>query len=170
MPLVLGIDPGLASTGYGLVRFEANRLIHVDHGTIVTHANQREPERLVAIYEALFDLATRCRPREAGVEQLYFARNTTSAMRVAQARGVALLALSQAGVTICEYTPLTIKQAIVGIGHADKQQVQEIVRLLLGLPSIPTPDHAADALAVAICHCHSAQLEREGLYVQQPNR
>jgi crossover junction endodeoxyribonuclease RuvC len=156
--LVLGIDPGTAITGYGLVRENRSGLTLVDYGVITTAAGQPLPERLQAIYQGLADVARRHEPEEAAVEELFFSRNARTALSVGHARGVTLLALADAGLPIHEYKPLEIKQAITGYGGAGKQQVQEMVRLLLNLDHVPQPDDAADAVAVAVCHIHSARM------------
>jgi crossover junction endodeoxyribonuclease RuvC len=155
---VLGIDPGTAITGYGLVEEVRGDLKLVAFGVIRTPADQPLPRRLQLIYHAVSDLAEEWEPEAAAVEELFFSRNVRTAMSVGQARGVALLALADAGLDVAEYTPLAIKQAVTGYGNADKMQVQEMVRLLLELAEVPRPDDAADALAVAICHLHSARL------------
>lgn len=155
MSLILGVDPGLAHTGWGLIDAGDMRYRLVDHGVITTQAADTPGCRLKRLYDAVTALLSRYGPTEAGVENLYFAKNATSAIPVAQARGVVLLALEQAGVTAAEYTPQAIKQAIVGQGRAEKSQVQELLRVLLGLAEIPTPDHASDALAAAVCHVHT---------------
>jgi crossover junction endodeoxyribonuclease RuvC len=155
---VLGIDPGTAITGYGLVEEVRGDLKLVAFGVIRTPADQSLPRRLQLIYHAVSDLAEEWEPEAAAVEELFFSRNVRTAMSVGQARGVALLALADAGLDVAEYTPLAIKQAVTGYGNADKMQVQEMVRLLLELAEVPRPDDAADALAVAICHLHSARL------------
>ena len=156
--LVLGVDPGTAITGYGLVREEEGGLTLVDYGVITTPAGQPLPERLQTIYSGLADVAGKHQPQQAAVEELFFSRNVRTALSVGHARGVALLALVDAGLAIYEYKPLEIKQAITGYGGADKQQVQEMVRLLLNLDHVPQPDDAADAVAIAVCHIHSARM------------
>ncbi|MBP7228527.1 MAG: crossover junction endodeoxyribonuclease RuvC [Longilinea sp.] len=153
--LVLGIDPGTATTGYGLVEETSDGLRCVRYGVFTTPAGQQAEIRLVSLYQQLNDLLLLHRPTSAAVEKLFFSRNVTTALAVGQARGVALLALAQAGLSIAEYTPMQIKQAVAGYGGADKPQMQQMTRALLGLPDIPRPDDAADALAVAICHLHS---------------
>lgn len=159
--LVLGIDPGTATTGYGLVReLEDGTLTGVAHGAILTSADMPMPQRLNSLYEQLNEIIKLHRPDTAAVEKLFFQRNVKTAITVGQARGVALLSLAQEGIEIGEYTPLEIKQAVVGYGGAEKMQVQQMVRALLGLDDIPRPDDAADALAVAICHVHSANYRR----------
>ncbi|MFN2244429.1 MAG: crossover junction endodeoxyribonuclease RuvC [Anaerolineae bacterium] len=157
--LVLGIDPGTAITGFGLVREEEEGLALVAYGVITTAANQPLPERLQLIYQGLAQVTRQHQPQQAAVEELFFSRNARTALSVGHARGVALLALADAGLPIYEYKPLEIKQAITGYGGADKGQVQEMVRLLLNLDHVPQPDDAADAVAVAVCHIHSARMK-----------
>lgn len=155
---ILGVDPGTATTGYGVVEEREDGLAALTYGVITTLAGQPLPERLQAIYRQLSGLARDWRPDAAAVEELYFGLNVRTAMAVGQARGVALLALADAGLKVVEYAPSAVKQALTGYGGADKRQMQEMVRLLLNLPSPPKPDDAADALAVAVCHLHSARL------------
>ena len=155
MSLVLGIDPGLAHTGWGVIDPRDNRYRLVAHGVISTAAGTPPGARLARLYSEVMAVLEQYHPAEAGVENLYFAKNATSAIPVAQARGVVLLALERAGVHAAEYTPQAIKQAIVGQGRAEKSQVQELLRVLLGIREVPAPDHAADALAAAVCHVHN---------------
>lgn len=151
----LGIDPGTAIVGFGFVREHNDGTLEpVHYGVIRTPAKTPMPERLQTIFEELTSLIEIYKPDRAGVEELFFARNVTTAITVAQARGVILLALHQSGVPINEYKPNQIKQSISGYGGADKPQIQEMVRLLLNLEKIPKPDDAADALAVAITDIH----------------
>ncbi len=157
--LVLGIDPGTALCGYGFVRAEDDNLDLVAYGAITTLANSPLPQRLRQIYSELNELITRHHPTDAVIEKLFFAKNARTALSVGHARGVALLACAQANLALHEYTPNEIKQALVGYGHADKHQIQQMVRVLLRLDFIPQPDDAADAIAVAICHIHSARLD-----------
>lgn len=157
--IVLGIDPGTAITGYGVVSETDGQLGLIAFGVINTPAGQPLANRLQSIYRELRQLAELYQPDSAGMEKLFFSKNVRTAMSVGQARGVALLALADAGLSIGEYTPLEIKQSVTGYGGADKRQVQEMVRALLGLWDVPQPDDAADALAVAICHLHSARLQ-----------
>ncbi len=157
--LAIGIDPGTAITGYGLVREEQDgSLSVVDYGVIQTSADEKMPERLVQLYHNLKVIIDLHGPQSGAVEKLFFARNVRTALTVGQARGIALLALAESGVTIAEYSPNEVKQAVSGFGGADKNQVQQMVRVLLDLEQIPQPDDAADALAVAICHLHSARM------------
>jgi len=156
--LVLGIDPGTAITGYGLVRGEGDDLTLVAYGAITTSSDWPLPERLQRIYQELTALIEDQQPTVAAVEELFFSKNVRTALSVGQARGVALLAAANAGLPIHEYTPLQVKQAIAGYGRATKDQVQQMVKMLLALDCVPQPDDAADAIAVAICHIHSAKL------------
>jgi crossover junction endodeoxyribonuclease RuvC len=153
--LILGIDPGVAITGYGIVRLDGDALHSIAYGVITTPSHLALPFRLQRLYQNLLQLIDTHHPTEASVEELFFARNARTALSVGHARGVILLALTHAGLPTYEYTPLQVKQTITGYGLASKEQMQEMVRLLLGLEEIPQPDDAADALAVAICHAHS---------------
>ncbi len=156
--LSLGIDPGTASLGYGFVREQNDGSLEaVDFGIIRTRADKTMPERLEQIHQELKTLIDRNQPDRAGVEELFFARNVSTAITVAQARGVVLLTLQKAGLVIAEYKPNMVKQSVSGYGGAGKAQMQEMVRLLLGLDKPPRPD-AADALAVAITDLHSYRL------------
>jgi crossover junction endodeoxyribonuclease RuvC len=155
---VLGVDPGTATTGYGVVEEAPEGPQALTYGVISTPAKQPLPQRLQTIYWALVRLARDWQPDVAAVEELYFSINVRTAMSVGQARGVVLLAMAEAGVLVTEYSPLAVKQALTGYGKADKRQMQEMVRMLLALPEVPRPDDAADALAVAVCHLHSARM------------
>ncbi|MDE2748703.1 MAG: crossover junction endodeoxyribonuclease RuvC [Chloroflexota bacterium] len=157
--LTLGIDPGTASLGYGFVKERADSSLEtVKYGVIRTNADTAMPERLKHIHDELAALIERYHPDRAAVEELFFARNVTTAITVAQARGVVLLALQNAGLPIAEYKPNAIKLSISGYGGAGKAQMQEMVRILLALEQRPRPDDAADALAVAITDLHSYRL------------
>ncbi len=156
--IVIGIDPGLASTGWGIVSMKGNRLQYVKHGVISTNAKTPHQERLLSIFHEVTAVINDFKPQEAGMETLYFAKNVSSAMGVAEARGVVTLALAMHGIPLGEFTPHGIKQAVVGVARAEKKQVQESVRLLLGLAEVPKPDHAADALAAAITRLHTADI------------
>lgn len=159
--LSLGIDPGTATIGYGLVReLPDGSLQAVDYNVITTPAGLPMYERLLMIHAGITRIIDLHRPDRAGVEELFFARNVTTALTVAQGRGVILLALAQAGLPIGEYKPNAVKQSIAGYGGAKKPQMQEMTRVLLGLDHIPRPDDAADALAVAITDLHSTHLNR----------
>lgn len=166
MSRVVGIDPGLASTGWGVVESDGTRYRYRAHGVIATPARTPVGIRLRTIFHELQSIISVYEPDAAGVESLFFAKNATSAIPVAQARGVVYLALSLAEVPTFDYPPQAIKQAIVGQGRAEKHQVQELVRVLLGLGEIPSPDHAADALAAAICHLANAPLAERINHVQ----
>ncbi|MFD2670463.1 crossover junction endodeoxyribonuclease RuvC [Marinicrinis sediminis] len=155
---ILGIDPGIAIVGFGFVDKKGNQLSPVQYGCIQTEAHTESGERLKQIYEAVCELMDRYQPDEIAVEKLFFNRNVTTAFAVGQARGVVLLAAAQRGVNIAEYTPLQVKQAVVGYGKAEKKQVQEMVKMILKLRVVPKPDDVADALAIAICHAHTAQV------------
>jgi crossover junction endodeoxyribonuclease RuvC len=156
---VIGIDPGTALTGYGIIEENADQSLNViKYGVIRTPAKEKLEIRLEAIYSQLNSILSLYKPDAGAVERLYFQRNTSTAISVGQARGVAMLALSQAGLSISEYNPVDIKQAVVGYGKATKKQVQQMVKILLNLDHVPKPDDAADALAVAICHIHSRKM------------
>jgi len=157
---IIGIDPGIAIVGYGVLEQRGNRLIPLDYGCIRTEAGLSVPARLKRIYDEARCLFREYGPDVVAVEKLFFNRNVTTAFTVGQARGVLLLASEEAGVPVTEYTPLQVKMAVVGYGQAEKRQVQEMVRLLLSLSEVPKPDDAADALAIAICQAHSTGLER----------
>lgn len=152
---ILGIDPGTGILGFGIVEAKKGKVQLVDGGVIRTPVKEDDAVRLQTIFEELTDIIVETKPQVMSVEKLFFARNVTTAMTVAQARGVVLLCGKQAGMEIFEYTPMQIKQAITGYGKADKKQMQEMVRVLLGLTEIPKPDDAADAIAAAITHAHT---------------
>ena len=161
MTLALGIDPGTATTGYGLVRLSPDgELVSVKYGVILTPKDATPPARLEMIYDQMHDLLKEHKPDTAAVEKLFFARNVTTGIAVGQARGVVMLAIQKAGLEAFEYTPKEIKNAVVGYGGADKRQVQEMVRALLQLDAIPKPDDAADALAVAITHLNTRRYDQ----------
>jgi crossover junction endodeoxyribonuclease RuvC len=156
--IVLGIDPGTAITGYGLVTERDSQAIAIASGAITTPADQSLPDRLLTIHRELGRLIDQYKPDHAAVEQLFFNKNVRTALAVGHARGVILLTLAQANVPIFEYTPLEVKQAITGHGRADKRQIQQMITLLLNLDKTPRPDDVADALAIAVCHLHSARI------------
>ena len=154
MKVILGIDPGLASTGYGIIQCAGSRFRCIVYGTIRTSPRDGMGERLVQIHKGITDIITTYDPEEAGIETIYFSKNSKSAIPVAQARGVVLYTLASRGVPFAEYTPLELKQAVVGKGRAEKIQVQEVIKMIFNLKELPTPDHAADALAAAFCHAN----------------
>lgn len=151
---ILGIDPGTATTGFGVIEKNGPTLKFVDAGVITTLPEISMPNRLVTIYEEITQVIKETKPDQAAVELLYFAANVTTGITVGQARGVLLLACAEAGLPIAEYTPLQVKQAVTGYGKADKKQIQEMVKMMLKLEVIPKPDDAADGLAIAITHAH----------------
>ena len=156
--IVLGIDPGVANTGYGVVAQHGGRLVALDGGVIETRSGVDAGARLATIHAAVAQLMDDYRPDAVAVEDLYFGTNARSAFAVGQARGVVLLAAGQRAIPSASYTPQQIKGAVCGSGRAAKDQVQRMVQVLLALPELPTPDHAADALAVAICHANGAPM------------
>jgi crossover junction endodeoxyribonuclease RuvC len=153
---IIGIDPGLASTGWGIVDCAGSKLRYVDHGNIETKAGRPLAERLFSIMESLRSILDTYRPAEAAIEILYFGRNVSSAIPVAEARGVVFAILAEHGLQVQEFRPNAIKQGVTGVSKADKKQVQEMVKIILGLPEIPKPDHAADALGAAICAANNS--------------
>ena len=156
--IVIGIDPGTAITGYGLIREQENgELEWIAHGVVTTPSDWDEPKRLLEIYQKLCEILSNYKPDCCAVEKLFFQKNVKTAISVGQGRGAALIAAARSELPVGEYTPLEVKQAVVGYGSADKRQVQQMVKVLLGLSDIPKPDDAADALAVAICHLHSTR-------------
>jgi crossover junction endodeoxyribonuclease RuvC len=154
---ILGIDPGTGILGFGVIDVQGGKTQLVDAGVIRTPVHEDDAVRLQTIYDELTDIITATKPAQMSVEKLFFARNVTTAMTVAQARGVVLLCGMQAGLTIHEYTPLQIKMAITGYGKADKKQIQEMVRVILGLKDVPKPDDCADAIAAALTHAQAAK-------------
>lgn len=155
--IILGIDPGYATVGYGVLAYQRGRFQVLDYGAVTTPAGLDFPSRLQIIYEGITELCERFHPDCMSVEELFFNTNITTGIQVGHARGVILLAGHQKGVEVFEYTPLQVKQSVVGYGRAEKRQVMEMTRQLLGLAKIPRPDDAADALALAICHAHSSK-------------
>lgn len=150
--IILGIDPGLALIGYGVIEYKGNKYKAIDYGCVTTSSDATVPERLKIIYQELSNLIDKYNPDDIAMEELFFNKNVKTAIKVGQARGVEILAAINKGKDVYEYTPLQIKQSVAGYGRAEKRQVQEMVKLLLNLKEIPKPDDAADALAVAICH------------------
>ncbi len=160
--LILGIDPGTAITGYGLVSYEGNHLRKVAFGVIRTGPELSLASRLHHIYLETIKIIGEYRPDAIAIEELFFNKNVRTALAVGHARGVILLAAANSGYEVAEYTPLQVKLAVTGYGRAEKMQIQEMVRVLLCLGEIPKPDDAADALAIAICHAHSCKIENLG--------
>jgi crossover junction endodeoxyribonuclease RuvC len=156
--IILGIDPGTATMGWGVIRQEGNRLSYVQHGAVTTPSQWEMPRRLGRLFDGVTELVKGYRPETVAVEELFFNTNVTTAITVGQARGVVLLAAYRAGIEVAEYTPLQVKQAITSYGRAEKRQVQEMVRSLLRLREIPKPDDAADGLAIAVCHAFSSRI------------
>lgn len=152
---ILGIDPGYAIIGYGALTYESNKFGVIEYGAVTTDASMNMFDRLKLIYNDICTVIERVKPDCMAIEELFFNNNQKTAINVAQARGVILLAAMNHNVEIFEYTPLQVKQAVAGYGRADKNQVQQMVKLLLGLKAVPKPDDTADAVAIAICHGHS---------------
>ncbi|MBI5207028.1 MAG: crossover junction endodeoxyribonuclease RuvC [Candidatus Firestonebacteria bacterium] len=157
---VLGIDPGIALTGYGIIESSGNKLAPLAYGCITTLSNDTLTHRLKIIYHDLIEIINKYEPEVLSVEELFFAANTKTAITVGHARGVIILAAANSNISVAEYTPLEIKQALTGYGHAEKHQVQNMVKNLLGLSSIPKPDDIADGLAASICHINSYKLKQ----------
>ena len=154
--IILGIDPGYAIVGYGVIKYEANRFSVLDYGAITTPAGMPFVERLDVIYKDLNELFKKYKPEAMAIEKLFYNTNAKTVIDVAQARGVTVLAAHQNNAEIFEYTPLQVKQSVVGYGRAEKKQVQEMIRVILNLEKVPKPDDTADALAMAVCHAHSS--------------
>lgn len=153
---ILGIDPGYAILGWGVIDMKGNHFKVIDYGAVTTDSKMEMPDRLKVLYNSLMDIIVRYEPDVASIEELFFNTNAKTAILVGQARGVAVLACANSGLEIDEYTPLQIKQALVGYGRAEKKQVQLMVKTILNLKEVPKPDDTADALAAAICHGHAA--------------
>ena len=153
--IILGIDPGFAITGYGVINYSGNKFTVLDYGVINTQASEELPNRLLDINNELEEIIKKYNPEDVAVEELFFNKNIKTALNVGHGRGVALVCAARNGICVYEYTPLQVKQAVVGYGRAKKEQVQQMVKVMLNLKSIPKPDDAADALAIAICHAHS---------------
>ena len=154
--IIIGIDPGYAIVGYGVINYDKNRYTTIDYGAITTPAKMEFCARIELIYDRVCELVNQYKPESMAVEELFFNTNSKTAIDVAQARGVIILAAKKHQVPVYGYTPLQVKQAVVGYGRAEKNQVMEMTRLLLNLKVVPKPDDTADALAIAICHAHSA--------------
>lgn len=158
--IILGIDPGLAITGFGVIKYEKNSFEAIQYGVIRTPSKTPLPDRLVKIQESIHTLVQQYNPDCAAIEELFFNTNAKSAFLVGQARGVAVVTVASAGLPIYEYTPLQVKQGVAGYGRADKNQIQQMVKTLLNLKEIPKPDDAADALAIAMCHAHTGHFQQ----------
>ncbi len=153
--IIIGIDPGLNHTGYGLVEIQKDKIIAIDYGSITNKTSDNFSDKIKNIYSVIDNLIKTYSPHELVLEEIFFSKNTRSAINVGKICGAVALTATLAGINVVTYTPLQIKQSVVGYGRATKNQVQVMVKVLLNLSTIPRPDHAADALAVAICHIHS---------------
>lgn len=153
---ILGIDPGYAILGYGIIEMKGNHFTVCGHGAVTTDSTMEMPDRLKHLYSQIMDIIQEYQPDVASIEELFFNNNAKTALLVGQARGVVILACANSGLEISEYTPLQIKQSLVGYGRAEKNQVQAMVKAILNLKEIPKPDDTADALAAAVCHGHCA--------------
>ena len=158
--IILGIDPGYAIMGWGVVRKEGSRVSPLAYGAVTTDKDTPMPQRLKHLYSGLMDVISEYHPEEASIEKLFFNTNATTAIGVGEARGIAILACANSGLEIFEYTPLEIKTSITGFGRAEKKQVQSMVTKLLGLEKVPKPDDVADALAAALCHSNSGEARK----------
>ena len=155
---ILGIDPGFAIVGFGVVDYVGNKFSVIDFGAVTTNAGDDIFYRLKLIYDEVVELIKRVKPDCVAIEELFFNTNSKTAITVAEARGILIIAALNAGVPVLEYTPLQVKQAVTGYGRADKNQVQQMIKVILNLEKVPKPDDVADALAIAICHAHSARM------------
>jgi crossover junction endodeoxyribonuclease RuvC len=156
--IIMGIDPGFAITGYGVVKYEGNKFSVLDYGAVTTEASMKLSQRLLVLYDQLEILIEKFKPAAIAIEELFFNKNIKTALNVGHGRGVAVLAAAKAGIDIYEYTPLQVKQSVVGYGRAEKAQIQQMVKAILNLNSVPKPDDVADALAIAICHGNSHRM------------
>lgn len=160
--IIMGIDPGFAITGYGIVKYEGNKFLAIDYGAITTASTMKLSERLLVLSDKLEELIKKYQPDAIAVEELFFNKNIKTALTVGHGRGVAILSAAKSGVEVFEYTPLQVKQSVVGYGRAEKAQMQQMIKVILNLPSIPKPDDVADALGVAVCHGHSYKMNAFG--------
>lgn len=158
--IIIGIDPGYAIVGIGVIEYIGNKFRTLEYNAITTPAGMPTVERLKKIYQEMDMYLEKYKPDAVAIEELFFNSNQKTAINVAQARGVLLVAVANRNVPICEYTPLQVKQSVTGYGRADKKQIQQMVKMMLGLNAIPKPDDAADALAIAICHAHSNKMNK----------
>lgn len=161
--IIMGIDPGFAITGYGIVKYEGNKFSPLEYGAVVTKASTPFARRLLQLDGELAAIMEKYRPEAISIEELFFNKNIKTAIMAAHGRGIAIAAAARSGADVFEYTPLQVKQAVVGYGRAEKAQIQQMVKMILNLPSIPKPDDVADALAIAVCHGHSCRLGALGL-------
>ena len=168
--IVLGIDPGLATTGYGVIQKSGQKLLEIDHGYISSPSGMSLYQRVFIVYKSVLKLIKTFSPQVLAVEQLFFCKNVRTAMQVGEARGAVLTAAAQQRIDVFEYTPLQVKQAVAGYGRAEKKQVQQMVCLLLNLSKTPEPDDASDALAVAICHAQSYHFKKKVLEKTKNNQ
>ena len=159
--VILGIDPGLARLGYGVIEVDGDKRRVIQYGTLNTPAGQPMPQRLRALFRAMNQLLDIYQPDEVAFEELFFSKNITTGMAVSMARGVAMVAVAERTENLYEYTPMQIKQALTGYGNAEKKQMQQMVRMRLGLTEIPKPDDAADAVACALTHAHAGRLREQ---------
>lgn len=159
--IIIGIDPGYAIVGVGVIEYKGNKFRPIEYNAITTHSSMASSLRLKIIYDEICEYLDKYKPDAVAIEELFFNTNAKTAILVAQARGVLVVAATNRGIPVYEYTPLQIKQAVTGYGRADKSQIQQMVKMLLNLNAIPKPDDAADALAVAICHAHSGKINEE---------
>lgn len=157
---ILGIDPGLATMGWGAISYDGVKPQILDYGALITPPDMPMPQRLMSLYDGVEELCRRFDPDDIAMEELFFCKNVTTAIAVGEARGAAMVAMRKHTNNLFEYTPMQIKQAVTGYGKADKKQVQQMVKLLLNLPEIPRPDDAADGLAIAITHAHSMRMRQ----------
>ena len=156
--IIMGIDPGFAITGYGVVKYEGNKFSVLEYGAVTTEASMKLSQRLLVLYNDMEKLIEKFKPEAIAIEELFFNKNIKTALNVGHGRGVAVLAAAKLGVDIYEYTPLQVKQSVVGYGRAEKAQIQQMVKAILNLSAIPKPDDVADALAIAICHGNSHRM------------
>jgi crossover junction endodeoxyribonuclease RuvC len=161
--IIMGIDPGFAITGYGVVKYEGNKFSPLEYGAVLTKATTPFAQRLLQLDEGLAAVIEKYKPEAISVEELFFNKNIKTAIMAAHGRGIALAAAARSGAEVFEYTPLQVKQAVVGYGRAEKAQVQQMVKVILNLSVIPKPDDVADALAIAVCHGHSCKLSGFGM-------
>jgi len=163
--IILGIDPGFAIVGVGVIEYKGNKFRVIDYYAITTKAGLPLEQRLKTIYDGIEETIQKYKPDYMAIEELFFNNNAKTAIQVGQARGVILLAAVKCGIGIFEYTPLQVKQSVVGYGRADKGQIQQMTKAILGLNEIPKPDDVADALAIAICHAHSHKMIKVGVHM-----